>query len=467
MIKGNINVAGHCGLLPDSTKIAYAIVKTLVQDTPNPHQIAKETASPPRLKSRRVTIIVGVAVLGLLLIALGTFFAFKNYSIVHKSTNKSAQPSNKQVTAIDPALQAGQELSSGKCNGSGAGKLTVPAMNPADFSILIPYGLVVGGHVTPIDHQYWAPANYNSPLNAYPVFAMGDAHITDIEPRTHADPTNPTKSYTEYRLVFTHSCTWLYYYDLVTSLSPDIKAIYDKHGGFDIPVKAGQMIGRIGHQTLDFAVWDTTKPLKGFINPTSYKSEAWKIYTANPLNYMSASLKALVIARDPRTAEPIEGKIDYDLDGKLIGNWFVKGTGGYSGGVSSGQPNYWKTHLSIVPNLYDPSAFILSIGSWQTSNGQLADQFAAKGNAPDPSTVSVATGLVRYNLVKFNYTAQDGTPWTQMNVIKNPKLQLQVQIEGCALVQLTGDRALKFEAIQGKSCASINGFSANAKAYER
>ena len=34
-----------------------------------------------------------------------------------------------------------------------------------------------------------------------------------------------------------------------------------------------------------------------------------------------------------RTAEPISGKIDYDLDGKLIGNWFVAGSGIEADGI--------------------------------------------------------------------------------------------------------------------------------------
>jgi hypothetical protein len=98
----------------------------------------------------------------------------------------------------------------------------------------------------------------------------------------------------------------------VTSLAPDIKAEYDKkvkdgNASLDIAVKAGQLVGRIGGQTLDFAVWDTEKPLTGFIVPDHYQAEEWKLYTADPLDYYTPDLKALALSRYVRTAEPISG----------------------------------------------------------------------------------------------------------------------------------------------------------------
>lgn len=63
-------------------------------------------------------------------------------------------------------------------------------------------------------------------------------------------------------MYFEHSCTFYSYYDLLTSLSPEIKAEVGELIGFQnkqvrIPVKAGQLVGRIGGQTVDFAVWET------------------------------------------------------------------------------------------------------------------------------------------------------------------------------------------------------------------
>ncbi len=378
-----------------------------------------------------------------------------------RSTNTTTNTANEPTIVESAAQKAGKELSNNKCSGTGPGTLTHSPMDAEDFSIIIPYGLTAGGHVTPIDHQYFSPKDYKSARDSYEVYAMADSRLVDIGPRT-------TDRGTEYRMVFSMTCTFLYYYDLVTSLAPDIKAEYDRtfHDGrarIDIPVKAGQLIGRIGGQTLDFAVWDTEKPLTGFINPAHYGAEIWKRYTADPLDYYAPDLKALALSRYVRTAEPISGKIDYDVDGKLIGNWFQVGTNGYNGIVGEGNGAYWAGHFSVAPDLYDPKGFIISIGDF----GGEAMQFAAKGNAPKPETVSMETGLVKYDLVQWSYKKRDGAFWDRMTLTKDPEFVPQTNSSGCALVQMLENRLLKMETFPGKICASVSGFSSNAKTFER
>jgi len=354
-------------------------------------------------------------------------------------------------TSLSAAVKAGQQLSNNQCKGTGPGVLTHSPMDPEDFSLIIPYGATIGGHVTPIDHQYFSPQDYRSPVDTYEVYAMADSTIVDIGTRT-----NTVHPATEYRLVFSLSCTFFYYYDLVTSLAPGIEV--------GSRVTAGQLIGKIGGRTLDFAVWDTEKPLTGFIVPEHYQGERWKLYTADPLDYYSPALKELTLSRYVRTAEPISGKIDYDVDGRLIGNWFAEGSGGYSG-PGGGQEGYWKGHLSIAPDHYDPTAFIVSIGDF----GGEAKQFAAKGNIPKPEDVSVETGLVKYDLVRWSYTKADGSAWDRMSVTKGIKIAINAAspIEGCALVQMIENRKLKMEALPGKACTSVAGFSLAAKVFER
>jgi hypothetical protein len=270
---------------------------------------------------------------------------------------------------LNSSGQIGQQLSSGNCSGKGPGRLEHSAMNPEDFTMIIPYGLMVGGHVTPIDHQYYSPASYNSPRDAYPVYAMGDARLVLIEHRTEQPQDNDyvrTHKTDEYRLVFSQSCTFFYYYDLLTSLTPKLTTTFEKQSQgrrtakVDLPVVAGQLIGRIGGQTLDFAVWDTTKPLDGFVVPEHYQSEPWKLYTADPLDYYTPELKQFMLSRYPRVNEPLSGKLDWDIEGTLRGNWFLKGTD-YAGDLTD-RSHYWKTHLAFAPDLYDPSHFVISIG---------------------------------------------------------------------------------------------------------
>lgn len=380
----------------------------------------------------------------------------------HSATNKPiSEILNSNASPNEKAIQAGKSISSNKCQGSGDATFTHLPMNADDFAILIPYGLMVGGHVTPIDHQYFQPTVFRSARDTYPVYAMADAVITDIQPRT-----TPNHG-TDYRLIFAHSCTFLYYYDLVTGLTGKVKEAYESHN-FNLAVKAGEQIGTIGGQTLDFAVWNTQKPLTGFVNPSSYDGEAWKVYTANPFPYYTEELRKIVEAKDPRIVEPIEGKIDYDQDGKLIGNWFEQGSGGYSGSSHGMEANYSKTHLAFAPSLYDPSHFIISIGSlYNYSTSESNMQHATLSNSPNPTDVSVETGLVKYDLVGWTYIKTDGSQWDQMTTAKDVKLQPSNSVFGCAIAELTETRTLKFEVFPGKNCTSVSAFDSSAKVYSR
>ncbi|MFY9484571.1 MAG: hypothetical protein WAP74_03040 [Patescibacteria group bacterium] len=410
------------------------------------------------MASRGKWVLVGLAVIALVGIMLFVFASRHKFSNNSRINNSNA-PRDMQLSA-DP-VKAGRDLARGKCSGTGVPyKLSVSPMKPEDFSVIIPYGLVVGDHVTPIDHQYFAPKDYHSPRDAYEVVAMADSRLVEIQPRTN-------ERGTEYRMVFVVSCTFLYYYDLVTSLAPDIKAAFDNgQGGFnrevDISLKAGQAIGRIGGQTLDFAVWDTTKPLTGFVVPEHYKEEFWKLYTADPLDYYTDELKSFALSRYIRTVPPVSGKIDYDIDGKLVGNWFLEGTDGYRGLKSTALEGYSKTHLAFVPNHVDPSRFMISVG--ENFNGQFG-QYLDTDNAPDPKDVGMESGLVKYDLIMGNLVRPDGTPWR--NTLETGLVMRPVQsVAGCALVQMLESRKIKFESF-GERCDVVSGFTGVAKIYTR
>ncbi|MEX2053783.1 MAG: hypothetical protein WD940_02135 [Patescibacteria group bacterium] len=392
---------------------------------------------------RRIYLIP-IIILGLALLAGGVWYFF---------LRENGAPADQNSAAI----AAGKNLTGNRCAGEGPGTLTNLPMDLEDFAFIIPYGLMVGDHVTPIDHQYYSPTVFNSPRDTYPVYAMADARLVNIEPRD-------TERGREYRLVFTMTCTFLYYYDLVTSLAPDVQAAYDSRR-MDLEVQAGQLIGRIGGQTLDFAVWDTTKPLTGFVNPASYDGEAWKIYTADPLDYATDEIKHKMFSKYIRTAEPHSGKIDHDIDGRLVGNWFLEGTNGYAGKVGTQGPTYATGHLSIAPDHIDPTAFMASFGSYQGE----PKQFSLSRSAPNPAEVAVSTGLVKYNLLPWNWQDGKGKEWDRFSF---PSLPLTLINEGyitqgCVLFQLLEDRRLKMETFPGKSCSQVKTFTPAAKFYER
>ena len=163
-------------------------------------------------------LLIGLGILLLLILAVGTFLFLR----ILAGTGKLSGLGEKALTGtnLSSAEKAGKELSNNQCQGKEKGKLGTSPMKPEDFSMVLPYGLMIGGHVTPIDHQYFSPTVFNSQRDKYEVRAMADSNIVDIQPRVKPEGT-------EYRFVFTISCTFFYYYDLVTSLAPDIKDILD------------------------------------------------------------------------------------------------------------------------------------------------------------------------------------------------------------------------------------------------
>jgi hypothetical protein len=361
------------------------------------------------------------------------------------------------------AVTAGKNLSAGSCQGEGVpNKLSSSPVKDADFRYVEPYGLMVGGHVTPIDHEYFDMRDPSEKKSIYEIRAMGDSRISGIGTRV-----NPTTNSTEYRIVFSVSCTFLYYYDLVTDLEPDVKQFYDAHAGkFDattfMPVKAGQLIGHIDGRTMDFAVWDTTKPLQGFLAPEHYV-ESWKFYTADPMDYYTDDLKAFMLTKSLRTAAPISGKIDYDIKGKLVGNWFQVGSNGYIG-RPDGTPG-WTGHLAIAPEHFDPTGYIMSIGYLNDKNGA---QYSLSKTAPDPATIGVEAGLTKYDLFSPAWQTASGGSWDQLSYVSGGlTLVNSGSSVGCALTQLQDNGQLKFETIMGKSCSGVVGFTDQAILYER
>lgn len=340
-------------------------------------------------------------------------------------------------------------------------------MKPTDTGFILPYGVMVGGHVTPIDHMYFSPVVFDSPTGTYPVYAMADSRIVDIGMRQHqGQGQNSGKTVTDYRFVFSVSCHLLYYYDLVNSLTPSLKKLYDasKQPGhsLNVPVKAGERIGSIGGQTLDFAIWDMEHTLSGIVNPSDYVAERWKIHTVDPLKYVTMSVKAKMLTKYVRTVSPVSGRIDYDVAGRLSGTWFKKGTNGYAGAIGRGQSGYWTGHLVFAPNWYDPAQWMISIGRWKPD----ASQFAILGNAPDPRSVSVATGLVKYDLTSFDMYDQEGNRWDQMTYVKPVHMVAGTDSAGCILAQLIGTKTLKVQVFQGTACSNVDGFTA-AMTYTR
>jgi hypothetical protein len=396
-----------------------------------------------------------LAVVTLLALAGGALFWFK-------SDEKTTSLYAKQIGADQ------------NCEGEGPVEFTHPPMKPEDVAIVLPYGLLAGGHVTPIDHMYFSPKNFNSAPDTYPVYAIADGTIGTISFRPQnvgeGGQRQQTSKKGDYRLDIYYNCTFFSYYDLITSLSPELAAQVPADTSQSwfkkvrIPIKTGQEIGRIGGQTLDWAVYNAEITLPGLLIPAHYEREPWKIHTDyQSLEYFVEPYKTQIYALLARQVEPRIGKLDYDIDGKLVGNWFVEGTNGYAGDGSVMQ--YWDGHLAVVPDYIDPTRWHFSIGSW---NGGQATQFGIKG-IPDPTIVGVETGPVKYELHFSEYVdGNTNQPWrSNEGPIANPKAQQTGPLQGTVILQLIEPRKLKVETFPGKAADQVTGFTSNAVVYER
>lgn len=358
------------------------------------------------------------------------------------------------------------DLSSWKqdCSGTGTVKMTHVPMDIDDVGSVMPLGLLAGAHVTPIDHLYFYPKDMKH-RDAAPVYAMADGYIVDYSERTTNVDTGTSKK-GEYRIVIQHSCTFYSYFDLMTSMDKDLQAKL-KDGERHVAVKSGQVIGRVGAQSLDTAIYNLNLTLPGFVKPASYAAEPWKIHTDEFFKYFDAALADQMLALNPRTEEPRSGKIDYDIAGKLIGNWFVQGTNGYAGlpenKNGAGGNGYWSGHFSIAPDAITPAMINLSFGNY---NGQPTQFTAVKGSA-DPATIGVADGVVKYELVKHVIHGGPSETGTGAVMYDNSIPTTSNPVLATAVLQVLDGNKLKLQVFPGKTASQVSGFTGDAKTYER
>jgi hypothetical protein len=326
----------------------------------------------------------------------------------------------------------------------------------ADVGEFVPLGVMAGGHVTPIDHQYLVPLDVRAGRTRYNVFAPFTGNIVLIQTRVKkpGDPGTAPDGSVDYRIVFEGSCTYWVYYDLVTQLEPGLLAATGTalatgtSAYVRIPVTAGQLIGRVGGQTLDLGTVNAEVTLPGLLVPEHYVAEPWKIHSVDALEYFDEPLRGQLAALNRRKALPRGGKIDFDVDGTAAGNWFLAGTNGY-GGTGPGGGTHWTGHLAFVYGNIDPALIMISLAFPDGSS----QQWTVNGNAPDPATVTASNGVVKYEV----------KGWSGDSVRTNAF----TPIVGVVAVQVLPGRQLRMEYFPGLRAAAVAGFDAAAKTYER
>jgi hypothetical protein len=341
--------------------------------------------------------------------------------------------------------------------------------------------MMVADHVTPIDHAYLGLTSLAIPQasrtdNDYiAVTAPADGVITEL---------SSLGSPTSHRVVINHGCNIYSVYMVLNKATGVLADSFSKlsNNGFmslSIPIKAGEEFGRQRDNMLDFNIFDGTQWLSGFANPYSYLTgDTWKPYTADYLPFFADDIRAVMEKLLQRTSAPRIGKIDQDVIGAAAGNWFLAGTNGYGGNLTSayenttvqvpggsvsGKNTYAWSHLAIARHEVDTSKWILSTGWYKDSKGdpvQFLINLTAGQVTPDKLTAS--SGAVVYTLSQFSYVFPAGTP-ARVDGSSEPypvgyTLGSGSSI-GSVILQVNGDNSLSIEF--------ASAFTSDKRTYKR
>ncbi len=268
-------------------------------------------------------------------------------------------------------------------------------------------------HTFPTDHIYF----YLNGSDMVEVRSMASGTITQVYFNTGSN---------DYRIELKHTETCRSYLDHIKNPFAEIEV--------GAQLSAGDPIGYGDPTTaaVDLGVvdYDTTR---SFIIPARYHE--FSLHCGNPYLYFADEVRQQLLEKNPRTAAPRGGKIDFDIDGALAGNWFLEGT---PVSYEASSYLYGENQLAFVYDMYDPLVIRICAGGTVS----LAPfNFQVRDNAPDPREVTSASGMVKYELAC--------TPTAVL------------------AVQLLASRRIKVEVFPNTTAGEVSGFSADAHIYVR
>ncbi len=347
-------------------------------------------------------------------------------------------------------------------------KLSNHIYPPDMFDTIVPMGRMWDSHVTPTDHLYWT---VNEARERGMVLSPADGRLIRIErfPNDQAPQWDSSIVEPDIRMVIAHSCDLFSIFIHVGALAPEIASVVGELAMGEqwqakqdevVELKAGDPIAGFGGSAIDYSLHDGRMQLAGFQVPEHYEGEPWKVHTVDPFDYMTDELISDLLPKNERTVAPYGGRIDYDVRGSLAGNWFMDGTVDYRGGESPGA-KYWNGHMAIAYDHIDPSQLRISIGR---DIGITYDDcrlcggvYAVKGNAPDPSQVTFADGLVKYELTGRQHSSPDSREKSESDGV----------VLGTFLAQVLDDTSIRTEFFKGLLADGVSDFTDNAVVYRR
>lgn len=315
-------------------------------------------------------------------------------------------------------------------------------------------------NVLPKDHGgFVLKAPYVFPADV-PVFAVADGVIILASYGTRTVPSIPDapeslwgRTYDDHLLVLKVSTNLTVNYAHITTFH---RTFMEKLGKLPkdevghkvaIVVHGGDTLGFLGpHGAMDFSVTDRSLKLN-FLNPARYPDN---IFAGDIFNYFREPILSQILEVTPRKTPPRGGKIDYDIKGRIIGNWFLEGTTSYI---------QWSRQLAIVYSHIWGDRITIADGSPMRDVPGIEgpgrpDVWWVKGNAPLPETVGVGDGFVKYTLI-HGKDLRDTEEY--IDELK--------PVEGVMLVEMIDPGRIRVEVFKGTTTAEM--FTSAAKVYVR
>ena len=287
------------------------------------------------------------------------------------------------------------------------------------------------GHTRPSDHMYFV----NVPAGTV-IYAPASGKVLD----TYTFDEGNGKS--DNRITVGVTSTASYYFMHIV-LDDGIKT--------GVEVKAGQRLGVVSDMT-GFDMGAMVKTIdQPFLDPQLYGLSS--LHCDSPIKHFTGDMQNELYAKVRRLGQDKDGKICYDISGKLRGNWIAEDAKKFD---PLNTDNYDSYFVSFVYGNYDPSKMVISIGndSFLTSvNGSSSYNgtklFYVQDNAIKFENVTPASGKVTYKL----YNTGEFDP--------NPGVR-----EGILIVQMITDNKIRIEFFDDTT-STEHDFTSNAKIYVR
>ena len=316
-------------------------------------------------------------------------------------------------------------------------------------------------NVMPKDHGGFVLAEPYAFPASVPVLAVADGVIIRASNGTRAVPNIPDapaalwgREYDDHLLVLKVSESVLVNYAHITTFHPTLAAELDDlpkdEAGHNVAivVQAGDTLGFVGpHGAMDFSVTDFSLDLN-FLNSSLYPAS--QEFAAHIFDYFQDPSLSQILDITFRQLPPRGGKVDYDVEGRIVGNWFLEGTTSFT---------QWSRQLAIVYDHLWGDRITIADGSPMRDVPGIEgpgrpDVWWVKDNAPLPENIGVGDGITKYPLIYGR----------DLNATGDFVPDLR-PVQGVMLVEMIDAGRIRVEVFKGTTTADA--FTSAAKVYVR